>query len=609
MFVYRIHAQPIASFLYCKLVFCRIYMFSSQGFSTVLFIFSHKSKQSLKTILPNRLQLSASKAESALLEEDGRRRENQQELLDRLTAEKAALRLEADQAASAQEAARQADARRIHSLQTTLEDQRRQYELDLAHIKCEKAQYEKSLMDSREYFESEIKALVEERKTMQTNSDQMKRHFEAEVKHFKQLAAKREDELGGLKAEVLQIKEDLLGQEPRHRAALADLAERLQASEAETQRAEGELATGQLALRTSQAEAEALREQLEAERAGRAGEISQLRETVARLHRDMGQANEKLTGMEERFRSVETERDGLKKKLKEAEIRAEVLGKKQAEDQTRDEHVRELECALEEALVEREQILEACEKEIEQERNIAIELEQKLMEDFEWKLREIEGGYKTKIKTLEDSIESRLREQERDITRRKDAELTKMCIDARRDMEEKLKAERNGLKTALEAAARSEKEAAVSQLVLQKDREMRMLQRGWDDERSRLEREQKRLQSQLDQEVAAQVGRVRLEADQRLFEVNRKHGQLAEKWQADYEALKEEMEGRMNRLRAEHAEKVEEYEVKVAGLLAGKVDTILQLKEEVEVEFSDRMSGEPSLVPRTVGYILLACSV
>jgi hypothetical protein len=127
-------------------------------------------------------------------------------------------------------------------------------------------------------------------------------------------------------------------------------------------------------------------------------------------------------------------------------------------------------------------------------------------------------------------------------------------------MEEKLKAERNGLKTALEAAARSEKEAAVSQLMLQKDRELRMLQRGWDDERSRLEREQKRLQSHLDQEVAAQVSRVQLEADQRLFEANRKHGQLAEKWQADYEALKEEMEGRMNRLRAEHAEQVEEYE-------------------------------------------------
>ena len=30
------------------------------------------------------------------------------------------------------------------------------------------------------------------------------------------------------------------------------------------------------------------------------------------------------------------------------------------------------------------------------------------MEDFEWKLREVEGGYKTKIKTLEEGLESKV---------------------------------------------------------------------------------------------------------------------------------------------------------------------------------------------------------
>ena len=41
----------------------------------------------------------------------------------------------------------------------------------------------------------------------------------------------------------------------------------------------------------------------------------------------------------------------------------------------------------------------------------------------------------------------------REITRQKDAELTKMCIDARRDMEEKLRKERDSQKASLEAAA------------------------------------------------------------------------------------------------------------------------------------------------------------
>ena len=65
--------------------------------------------------------------------------------------------------------------------------------------------------------------------------------------------------------------------------------------------------------------------------------------------------------------------------------------------------VSQLERALEEALVEREEILEAAEKEIEATKNIAIESEQKMMDDFEWKLREIEAEYRKKITDTEAS--------------------------------------------------------------------------------------------------------------------------------------------------------------------------------------------------------------
>lgn len=61
------------------------------------------------------------------------------------------------------------------------------------------------------------------------------------------------------------------------------------------------------------------------------------------------------------------------------------------------------------ALVEREEILEAAEKEIQQTKNIAIETEQKMMDDFEWKLREIEGEYREKLRNLEASVESRIK--------------------------------------------------------------------------------------------------------------------------------------------------------------------------------------------------------
>ena len=75
-------------------------------------------------------------------------------------------------------------------------------EEELAHVKVEKQEFEKSLTDSREYFEAEITSLVQEKNTFQDNYDQMKKHYDGEVKHYQQLAARREEELGVLRGEV-----------------------------------------------------------------------------------------------------------------------------------------------------------------------------------------------------------------------------------------------------------------------------------------------------------------------------------------------------------------------------------------------------------------------
>jgi len=553
------------------------------------------------------LQLSASKAQIQnnnddepvkKVDDDDELKDQLIQTIDKLTADNAAIRSELDLVLKSQQESRQKDAKQIQQLQGLLDEQKIKYDEELVHVKCEKAAFEKSLNDSREYFETEINTLVEEKNTFQGNYNDMKQHYEEQVRHYQQLASRREEELGVLKSEVMKIKEDLIAQEPKHREALEDKMEKLRISETEVRRLEGELAVSQIAAQTAEGQAKTLRDQLSAEQVSskereeeRDKELSQTREALAKIQRDMGQANEKFSHLDEKFKNVEGERDSLKKKVKETEIKIEVLNKKQTEAQTKDQHVKELECALEEALVEREQILEACEKEIEHERNIAIELEQKMMEDFEWKLREVEGGYRTKIKSLEESIESKVRQTEREIGRQKDAELTKMCIDARRDMEEKLKTERNNLKASLEAAAKSEKESALAQLTLVKDREIRMQQRSGEEEKSRLNREIKRLQTQIEQEVAMQVSKSRAEFDQRIFENNRKHAQTCERYQEEFDKMKEEMEGKLNRLRAEQSEKVEEYEVRIANLMSGKTDTIFQMKEEVEAEFGERMEN------------------
>jgi len=553
------------------------------------------------------LQLAACKAEIKMVEVERPLQQVREEeevkaqlinTIDKLTTDNNSLKSELDLVLKNQQETRTKEARSLAAVQAQQEEQRRRMEEELSHVKLEKHEFEKSLLDSREYFECEIKALVEEKNTFQHNYDQMKKHYEEEVKHFQQLAGRREEELGVLKGEVMKIKEDLIAQEPKHREAMEEGEERLRQSQAECRRLEGELAVSQLAVNTNTSQLAALEGQLAAvqeqsgtKEAAANRELVETRETLTRLQKEMGQAHEKFANLDEKFKNVETERDGLRKKVKDTEIKIEILNKKQSEEQTKDQHVKELESALEEALVEREQILAACEKEIEQERNIAIELEQKMLEDFEWKLREVEGDCRNRIRTMEESLESKIHHNTLEITRQKDAELTKMCIDARREMEEKLKGERLSQKTVMEAAAARDKETALTQLTVAKDREMRMLQRSWEEETDRLNKEIKRLQSQIEQEVAMQVSRSRLEFDQKLFENNKKHTALCERYQEDYDKMKDEMEARINRTRAEYSEKIETLEKKISNLMSGKMDMVFQMKEEVETEYADRMEG------------------
>ena len=60
-------------------------------------------------------------------------------------------------------------------------------------------------------------------------------------------------------------------------------------------------------------------------------------------------------------------------------------------------------------MIEREEILEAADKEIQHTKNIAMETEQKMMDDFEWKLREIEAENREKLRTLEGSLASKIK--------------------------------------------------------------------------------------------------------------------------------------------------------------------------------------------------------
>lgn len=72
----------------------------------------------------------------------------------------------------------------------------------------------------------------------------------------------------------------------------------------------------------------------------------------------MGQASEKLLSVEEKYKGIEKERDDMKRKIKEFEAKMDVLTRsEQAMSKDANERLKQLEKALEEALIGKDHVL------------------------------------------------------------------------------------------------------------------------------------------------------------------------------------------------------------------------------------------------------------
>ena len=74
-----------------------------------------------------------------------------------------------------------------------------------------------------------------------------------------------------------------------------------------------------------------------------------------------------------------------------------------------------------------------------------------------------------------------------------------------------------------------------------------------------------------------------------LYEERRKSQKIQEQNQEAFDKMKDELNGQMTRLRAEHQEKLEELEARLEKANSNRFSSMFQMKEEVEAEFSDRM--------------------
>ena len=269
-----------------------------------------------------------------------------------------------------------------------------------------------------------------------------------------------------------------------------------------------------------------------------------------------------------------------------------------------------------------------------------------MINDFEWKLHEIESEYNRKLREGEaassvqaqagasssrrqrsplksqiqapsgssnfdhDLFELKLQQAKNEIVRQKDEELAKMHIQIRKEMDDKLRLERNSLKSALDASHSSELSRAVDNARKDAERDAKINEKKTHEENEKLQAQIQSLQreiAQLNQKVIDSVNTAVAEGDKKVmvhnfdhfalvpilsfqaFEERKRASTQAENHQNELEKIRDDLNGQLSRLRVDYDEKVEDLEKRLEVALGAKLEHMMALREEVEQEYADRM--------------------
>lgn len=290
-------------------------------------------------------------------------------------------------------------------------------------------------------------------------------------------------------------------------------------------------------------------------------ELGQIKEKNAQLSDELLNKSRTITAMEngpkagaggKQILDLEKQISDLKKKLSDAQAvkpkktvkfteKPEVLKEPENMDK-----LKQLEEALEAAYAERNEILETCRKEVEFHRTIASELEASIMEDFEWKLHEIEKDYHSKLKQSKEKVDEQIKEACIGILREKDDEIHKLQVQLRKDMDQQLKKEKEDLMKALENINKGSKDQALE--VFKKDLEAQFNQKNkkWEEKRSKYHKEIEDLKKKLkekENDIKKVTDSNRKDNDNLLFEERRKAEKMSTKFQEDHDKLRDQLNG------------------------------------------------------------------
>merc|ERR1711936_360008 len=334
-------------------------------------------------------------------------------------------------------------------------------------------------------------------------------------------------------------------------------------------------------------------------------ELSQIKEKNAQLSDELLNKSRRIAGLEnggghggQDTAELQRQVDDLKKKLAEstggAKVKKSVKFNMEPEQasETSGRSVKELEEALEAAYRERNEIIKTCRNEVEFHRTIASELENSIMEDFEWKLHEMEKDYNAKLKYSKETVDEQIKEACRGILKEKDDEINKLGIKLRKDMDKKLEKEKEELAAALASVKGGSSDAVIEVIKKEKDAEMAAKKKKWEEKRKKYHaeiEEPKRGLKNKEDELKEKIKGVQSETDSTVVEERRKAERLNAKALEDMEKLKDDLSGQIVRLRAEYDEKIIDYEARLQKALSEKVEKMLEMREEVEVEYADKM--------------------
>ncbi|XP_076056387.1 uncharacterized protein LOC143034339 [Oratosquilla oratoria] len=157
------------------------------------------------------------------------------------------------------------------------------------------------------------------------------------------------------------------------------------------------------------------------------GELEETRTSNSQLQTQLNQA-----AKAEKMEELESRISKLEEQLKEAEEEKQKLEKNLSEiELEREEEIKIIQDALDEAAQEREELITTFEKEMQNVNTINTSREQQLLEDFEWKLREMEKEHKKKMDEKERMCEERLGEVRSMVESELADSLTKLSEDRR----------------------------------------------------------------------------------------------------------------------------------------------------------------------------------